>query len=119
VCSSDLARTPGAPGPDRKEPPAMPKLPRTDPNRHAYSRLASLRETLSGQGFETRLEIASLIVIDKPDGGPCLADTITCREREDDEGRLWFYTSWGDPVAEVDRVTDAAVIIAGNLQPKR
>lgn len=97
----------------------MPKLPRTDPNQHTYSRLASLRERLAGKGFETRLELSSLIVIDKPDGGPRLADTITCREREDDGNRLWFYTSWGDPIAEADRITDAAVIIAGNLRRER
>jgi hypothetical protein len=43
------------------------------------------------------------------------ADTITCRARPEDGGRMWFWTSWGEPIAEADRITDASVVILRNL----
>lgn len=84
---------------------------------HAYSRLASLRAVLAGKGFETRLTESSLVVLAPADHGPRPADTITCRERPDDGGKLWFFTSWNAPISEADHTTDAAVVIAGNLRP--
>ena len=46
---------------------------------------------------------------------PRLADTIVCRPRPDDGGRSWFFTSWGKPITESDRLVDAAVYIHGSL----
>ncbi|GAA4291333.1 hypothetical protein ACFQY7_52095 [Actinomadura luteofluorescens] len=43
------------------------------------------------------------------------ADTITCRPREEDEGRYWYFTSWRQPIAEAERITDALVMIKGYL----
>ncbi|MBO2455379.1 hypothetical protein J4573_50460 [Actinomadura barringtoniae] len=64
-----------------------------------------------------------LVVQEHPDGVVVrnphhreLADTVTCRERPDDGDRLWFFTSWNDPIAEADRITDAGVTIAGYLK---
>ncbi|TDD65675.1 hypothetical protein [Actinomadura rubrisoli] len=85
---------------------------------HAYPHLASLQARLNGQGFKTRLDSSSLIVIARQDEGPRLADTITCRRRDSDGGRLWFWTSWGEPIAEAEHIVDAAVIIAANLGPQ-
>jgi hypothetical protein len=43
------------------------------------------------------------------------ADTITCRTRPDDGGRMWFHSSWGAPIAEADRITDAALAVRSVL----
>ncbi|SPT58548.1 hypothetical protein [Actinomadura madurae] len=40
--------------------------------------------------------------------------TITCRPHKD-EGRYWFFTSWQQPIAESERITDALVMIKGYL----
>ncbi|MFB4300200.1 hypothetical protein [Actinomadura sp. NTSP31] len=53
------------------------------------------------------------------EGAPEPADMITCRSRAEDGGRLWFFTSWGEPIAEAERVVDAAVIIAGRFAGAR
>ncbi|MFI0366687.1 hypothetical protein ACH35V_02340 [Actinomadura sp. 1N219] len=42
-------------------------------------------------------------------------DTITCRPYDEDEGRYWFFTSWQQPIAESERITDALVMIKGYL----
>ncbi|TDD60234.1 hypothetical protein E1298_46165 [Actinomadura rubrisoli] len=88
---------------------------------HAYPRLAALQSRLETYRLEMILQASSLIVIN-PRGTGCtarytrLADTITCCPRQDDGGRLWFFTSWNDPIAEAERVVDAAVAIAGYLR---
>ncbi|MEU6750086.1 hypothetical protein ABZ914_28060 [Spirillospora sp. NPDC046719] len=43
------------------------------------------------------------------------SDLVTCRARSEDFGNAWFWTSWGEPIARADRVTDAAVVIRGYL----
>lgn len=50
-------------------------------------------------------------------GNPGWGDTITCRRRSEDDGRLWFFTSWGEAIAQHDHVIDAAVRIHGYLDP--
>ncbi|WP_141579644.1 hypothetical protein [Actinomadura sp. WMMA1423] len=40
---------------------------------------------------------------------------ITCRPREKDGGALWFWTHWGEPLAEAHDVISAAVAITGLL----
>ncbi|MBX6769508.1 MAG: hypothetical protein IRY90_20565 [Actinomadura rubrobrunea] len=46
---------------------------------------------------------------------------ITCRRRADDGGRTWFFTSWGEALAPVDEVDDAAMYVVGYLvrQPQQ
>jgi hypothetical protein len=43
------------------------------------------------------------------------ADTITCRPRTGDGDRMWFWTSWGEPIAEADRIIEAKMVIRGYL----
>jgi hypothetical protein len=46
---------------------------------------------------------------------PAAGDLITCRPRRDDGGVIWYYTSWQEPIAPADRITDAAVALLGYL----
>lgn len=80
--------------------------------------------------LKRRLEVHDLDVMLKPDGllvtnphgdgccedNPEPSDTITCMRRLDDGGRFWFRHSWGEWIAEDDRVIDAALAIAGRLK---
>ncbi|MFD0686829.1 hypothetical protein [Actinomadura fibrosa] len=87
----------------------------------ACALLAALNNRLEVYRLDTVLEGCSLVVLNPHAIGCCEqvhrpADRITCRRRGDDGGRWWFWTSWGQPIAEADRVVDAAVIIAGYLR---
>ncbi|WP_131738577.1 hypothetical protein [Actinomadura roseirufa] len=86
----------------------------------AYGRLGALMARLQIYELKTVLQRRSLIVLNPNlpgccEGAPQPADTITCKRREDDGGRLWFFTSWGEPIAEADRVVDAALSVATTL----
>ncbi|WP_433325986.1 hypothetical protein [Spirillospora sp. CA-294931] len=82
--------------------------------------LAALGAHLGARGFTVELTREGLQVTNPRVAGCCaevphVGDTITCRAREEDGGRLWFWTSWGDPIAPADRITDATMVILGNL----
>ncbi|WP_131738097.1 hypothetical protein [Actinomadura roseirufa] len=75
---------------------------------------------LHAYGLETTLRRCGLTVVNARVAGCCAevphpADTVTCKAREDDGGRAWFFTSWGEPIAEADRIVDAALIVATTL----
>ncbi|GAA4059913.1 hypothetical protein [Actinomadura miaoliensis] len=74
-----------------------------------YGRLRALAEQLTLAGVETEAWTAVVT--------PGAVETITCREREDDGGKLWFFTSDGTPIAEADdeHLDDAAVLLLGFL----
>ncbi|WP_433467329.1 hypothetical protein [Spirillospora sp. CA-128828] len=87
----------------------------------AYSHLARLQTVLDAKQFETRLGGSSLIVIaaaGEDQSGPRPADTVICRGRDSDRGRMWFWTSWNEPITTAEDLTGAAVIIAGYLTPQ-
>ncbi|WP_141581300.1 hypothetical protein [Actinomadura sp. WMMA1423] len=75
-------------------------------------RLAALHAHLAARGLDVALD-GQLIV--KAAGEVPRAVRITCRRREDDAGRLWFWTHWGEPLAEAHDVISAAVAITGLL----
>ena len=80
--------------------------------------LARLAAYLTGQGLRAESVSRGLRVTDPQAAGcrtPHAADTITCRPRPEDGGRRWFWTSWGEPIAEAHRIADAALIIRGHL----
>ncbi|WP_131740806.1 hypothetical protein [Actinomadura roseirufa] len=86
----------------------------------AYARLGALMSRLHVYGLETVLQRRKLIVINPKAPGCCdyvprPADTIACKPREDDGGRLWFVTSWGEPIAEANHIVDAALTVATTL----
>ncbi|WP_131738395.1 hypothetical protein [Actinomadura roseirufa] len=87
----------------------------------AYGRLGALMSRLHAYGLETDLRRGELVVINPKVPGCCVdlpraADTITCRPREDDGGRLWFHTSWGEPIAQANHIIDAALTVATTLR---
>ncbi|XVQ10402.1 hypothetical protein ACQP1W_49170 [Spirillospora sp. CA-255316] len=80
--------------------------------------LARLAAFLGGQGLKTEVTERGLKVVNPEITGCCsanAADMVTCRPRPEDFGRLWFWTSWGEPIAEAGHIVDAALIIRGNL----
>ncbi|WP_131737816.1 hypothetical protein [Actinomadura roseirufa] len=75
-------------------------------------------------GLETVLQRRKLIVINPKAPGCCPdvprpADTVTCKPRAEDGERLWFFTSWGKPIAEADRIVDAAELPASTSSGER
>jgi hypothetical protein len=82
------------------------------------ARLAALAAHLSARKLDVQLDSSGLRVENPQVEGCCsrnAADTVSCRPRDDDAGRLWYFTSWGEPIAPADRVTDAAVFVLGYL----
>ncbi|OLT13240.1 hypothetical protein BJF79_20995 [Actinomadura sp. CNU-125] len=49
-----------------------------------------------------------------PDASPATV-TVTCRERNDDGGRMWFFGPGHEPIAEVDQIMNAVAWILGRL----
>ncbi|MFD0852810.1 hypothetical protein ACFQ07_11270 [Actinomadura adrarensis] len=83
-------------------------------------RLAALGAHLGAHGFHVELTARGLKVCNPHVAGCCqevvqASDTVTCRARPEVGGTLWFYTSWGEPIAAADRIIDAKVAILGNL----
>lgn len=82
--------------------------------------LALLGAHLGAHGFKVELTVRGLKVTNPQVAGCCdevphVADTITCRPRRDDGGRIWFFTSWREPIAEADRVVEAKMVILRRL----
>jgi hypothetical protein len=77
------------------------------------ARLAALREHLAARGLDVELD-GNLIVRATGADAP-RALRVTCRERDKDGRRLWFFTHWGEPLAEAGDVIGAAVAITGLL----
>ncbi|MFC5747373.1 hypothetical protein ACFPZN_17225 [Actinomadura rugatobispora] len=80
----------------------------------SQQRLAALGAHLVARGLTIGLTEKGLRVTNPHAGGCCddaahPADTITCHARREDDGRMWFWTSWGEPI------TDASKVILGNL----
>ncbi|WP_222721165.1 hypothetical protein [Actinomadura sp. HBU206391] len=78
------------------------------------ARLARLGAYLASHRLDVDLTSYGLLVRNPAAPACCseakqgsLADTVTCRPRHEDSGRLWFYTSWREPIADARRVSDA------------
>jgi hypothetical protein len=86
------------------------------PNGHSAptARLAALAMHLGTRGLDVDATREGLIVRD-PDR-PDTTQAITCRPRPDDAHRLWFFTT-DTPIAEADRVFEAAVAIHALFTP--
>ncbi|GAA2130284.1 hypothetical protein [Actinomadura napierensis] len=82
------------------------------------ARLEALGVVLRVYGLQASMTEDGLRVVNRAVAGCCAAhpaDLISVGAREDDGGRLWFFTSWRHPVAEVERVVDAVMVIRGLL----
>ncbi|TDD86800.1 hypothetical protein [Actinomadura rubrisoli] len=83
--------------------------------------LASLGAHLGARGLKVELTAQGLKVTNKAVPGCCdhvphPSVMITCRRRLDDGARMWFVTSWGEPIAEAGKITDAAVAVCHLLK---
>lgn len=81
-------------------------------------RLAMLAAHLSAHGYETEPAADGLVVRGPTARGCCgihPAMVVLCEPRADDGGRLWFITSWRQPLAEHDQITQAVTAIKGLL----
>lgn len=95
------------------------------PNRQSASndpqaRLAALAAHLTAHRYKVELTGRGLHVVNPQATGCCAespvrADLITCHRRASDGGRLWYVTSWQQPIAEADRITDAITMIKSYL----
>ncbi|KAB2379951.1 hypothetical protein [Actinomadura montaniterrae] len=90
------------------------------PLARAQAGLGALLHRLDLYDLDVRLKIDGLLVSNPFADGCCddtpePSDTITCRPRPDDGDRFWFAHSWGEWIAEVDHVADAALLIATRL----
>ncbi|TMR42112.1 hypothetical protein [Actinomadura geliboluensis] len=88
----------------------------------SYVRLKALGMHLMAHSFTVQYVAGGLVVrnLTSTARSVCGArgvsgDTITCRPHERDEGRYWFFTSWQQPIAESERITDALVMIKSYL----
>lgn len=93
---------------------AMAETP-LDP--HAYPALYLLRTQMQTRGYTCHLDSETLTVVAPVSDGPRLADEIVCKPRQRDDGRLYFWTSGGRPLAPIDKVEDAALTIVTLLKP--
>jgi hypothetical protein len=80
------------------------------------ARLAALAMHLGTRGLDIDATPEGGLIARDP-GRPDTAHTITCRPRSDDADRLWFFMGSDTPIAEADRIFDAAVTIRGLLTP--
>ncbi|MFC5747287.1 hypothetical protein [Actinomadura rugatobispora] len=72
--------------------------------------LAALGAHLGAHGFAVELTVRGLVVRNAG------ADyTVTCNPRAEDGGRLWFFGSGGEPIAESDHITDARIFVMVRL----
>nr|PZN15123.1 MAG: hypothetical protein DIU75_20915 [Mycolicibacterium hassiacum] len=80
---------------------------------YQYDPLTALGRKLAMRGLTVTDTTDRLHVEDAT--GVSLA--ITCREREEDGGRLWFFTEAGEPIGEADgeHEADAVLHILGRL----
>lgn len=78
----------------------------------ARARLAALKANLDARAIPTRLDPASLAVLDQQDEQ---VDTITCRPWPLDRDALWFFDCEDGPLAEAGDVIGAAVAIVGEM----
>ncbi|MFB4320004.1 hypothetical protein [Actinomadura sp. 21ATH] len=74
--------------------------------------LAVLGAHLGARGLAVEPTARGLRVTGRSSADPVLID---CRARRDDGGRMWFFTSAGEPVAEAGRFIEAALVIRGIL----
>lgn len=102
---------------------SVPQNPREEiPSAAEQMRLGALMRRLDLRGdLDLKLKPHGLVVSNPASAGCCgdneeLSDTITCKRRPEDGHRLWFFTSWGEPIAEADHTYDAAGIIASRLR---
>jgi len=79
-----------------------------------YDPLFALGASLGADGLKITYTAGRFHVTDED--RPGAGDTITCRPRPDDGGRLWFFTGAGEPLAEAAHLPDAILHLRAHLR---
>lgn len=79
-----------------------------------HPQLAALARRMGVRGYKVDIG-AHEVTVATADGGTPRAVRITCEPRPKDDDRDWFWTHWGDPLAQADDITGAEVALVGLL----
>ncbi|SNR68322.1 hypothetical protein [Actinomadura mexicana] len=79
-----------------------------------HPQLATLARRMGVRGYKVDIG-APEITVAADGGGTPRAVRVTCEARPTDNDRDWFWTHWGDPIAEATDITGAEVALAGLL----
>ncbi|MEV3920509.1 hypothetical protein [Actinomadura coerulea] len=82
-----------------------------------HPQLAALARRMGVRGY--RVDIgAPEITVTADGGGTPRAVRVTCEARPADGDREWFWTHWGDPIAEAMDISGAEVVLVGLLNAR-
>ncbi|MEV3925139.1 hypothetical protein [Actinomadura coerulea] len=80
-----------------------------------HPQLSALARHMGVRGYSVDIG-APVVTVTTPIGvSPPHAVRVTCEPRPTDEGRDWFWTHWGDPIAQADDVMGAEIALVGLL----
>jgi hypothetical protein len=80
-----------------------------------HPQLSALARAMGVRGYTVDIG-APVVTVTTPKGvSPRRAVRVTCEPRPTDEDRDWFWTHWGDPLAQADDITGAEVALVGHL----
>lgn len=93
----------------------------SDAHPHSYARLFALMSNLTPRGFTCSIDESgsTLLVLAPNASGPRAAIDVVCKPRQEDGGNLWYWTSYGKPLANGEDVVGAAVALVGILESAR
>ncbi|MEV3920613.1 hypothetical protein [Actinomadura coerulea] len=80
-----------------------------------HPQLSVLARRMGVRGYTVDIGAPEITVTTAVGVSPPLAVRITCEPRPTDEDRDWFWTHWGDPIAEAGDITAAEVALVGLL----
>lgn len=83
---------------------------------HRQDHLIVLAARLSEQNLIVVLGAGKVLV--RHPAHEDVADTITCQPRAEDDMALWFYTSWREPIAGAEQVTEAVAKVVAYMVVK-
>ncbi|MEV4006320.1 hypothetical protein [Actinomadura sp. NPDC049753] len=79
-----------------------------------HPQLSALARRMGVRGYKVDIG-APGVTVTAADGGTPRAVRVTCEARPTDDDSDWFWTHWGDPIAQADDITGAEVALAGLL----
>ncbi|MGI5421052.1 hypothetical protein [Actinomadura luteofluorescens] len=80
-----------------------------------HPQLSVLARRMGVRGYTVDIGASEITVRTGADVSPPRAVRVTCEPRPTDEGRDWFWTHWGDALAEAGDITGAEVALVGLL----
>ncbi|MEV0664930.1 hypothetical protein ACIBI3_16690 [Actinomadura luteofluorescens] len=80
-----------------------------------HPQLSVLARRMGVRGYTVEIGASKMTVTTPLGVSPPRAVRITCEPRPTDEDRDWFWTHWGDPLAEAGDITAAEVALVGLL----